>query len=79
MELQKSSAGICSNSCSAGIKCYFCIMSVASGRMTAEPAFFFLCMSAHAWWKKERMGGRELTSPEEAFLKKSYDFRKNSN
>lgn len=57
MEVQRSSAGICSNSCSAGIKCYFCIMSVASGRMTAEPAFFSMhvctCMA------EKRKDGRQ--------------------
>lgn len=78
MEVQKSSAGICSNSCSAGIKRYFCIVSMASRRTTAEPTFFYACLHMRGGKKKER-GADKLTFPEEAFLKQSYDFRKNSN
>lgn len=52
MEAQKSGVGICSNSCSAGIKHYFCIMSVASGCMTAEPTFFYACLHVQGGKKK---------------------------
>lgn len=75
--VQKSCAAIPSNSCSAGIKCYFCNMLTANGCITAEAAFFYACLHKQPG-KKERMGGGQLTFPEEAFLNQSYNFRKNS-
>lgn len=76
MSGQKSCAGICSNPCSAGIECYFCNMLTANGCMTAEAAFFYACLHKQKG-KKERMGGGQLTFPEEAFLQQSYNVRKN--
>jgi len=54
MEEQKSGAGTCSNSCLASIKRYFCIMSVASGSMTAA-----LLPSLHvcSWKVEEKKDG----------------------